>query len=137
MGKLVAKLEGYFNVQGRAISFGLGVGIGVVSFIVAQLTQSDLPMALSLLTYFPFHIWMTLSVVLVFVSDRFRTRLTGAGRGPFEAFFARMLCPFGVFCLGWLFVLVLGLEEVPSKWHVRAALEMTATAPFPVEGRTT
>jgi len=111
LGKLIDTLEARFRELGHLKALAMGVCLGVVSVGLAYLTSSIVPLVLSFLAYFPFHVWLTISLFLVVFSAYERARLVGPSHSFGRAFFQRLFSEYGVFCLAWFYPLVFAIPE--------------------------
>ena len=64
--------------------------------------------SLGFILYFPFHMWLTMSLFLVVFSRDERTKHLGPGYSFFGGFFAFIFArKFGLFCISWFYTTML------------------------------
>jgi hypothetical protein len=109
LGKLVERIEGWFAVQGRMKSLLFGLGLACVFILLGFAIAPLFGVLAGFLAYFPFHLWLTISLFLAIFSKYERERLVGVGFNWFTAIFGRVFGPYGLFCVGWFYGLFGGI----------------------------
>jgi hypothetical protein len=102
----ITRIESWFARAGRAKSLGLGILISAIIASSGLVIGLKNAVIVSFVTYFPIHGWLTISLFLVTFSSYERERMLGPGYSAIAGSHARFISPFGLFCMGWFFTLV-------------------------------
>ena len=126
MGRLIDMIEARIAELGHLKALALGVCLGAVSGGLTYVTASAVPFGVSFLAYFPFHAWLVISLFLVIFSLHERQKYVGPNRSFVGAFFARIFSPYGLFCLGWFYLLVAGGSSLKGTLAGASSLVSTS-----------
>ena len=98
--------EAFFSELGRAKAVALGVGISMIFCAAGALLSPSFGFGVAFLLYFPFHIWLTVSLFLVVFSKLERDRLLGPGWSAFGSFLGCLFSAYGWACMGFFYSLI-------------------------------